>query len=159
MRAHGASLIALDIWIMPLNNPDGTYSGSNYDVSDASRENGNGVDLNRNFPDRFRDSVNTKIGKELETVAMMDFISQRHFSLSANFHDGTSVVNYPWDGASVGFPEGEANNCPDSLWYYRLSRGYADYNTDMSTSTEFEHGITVGTAWYIVQGGRQDWGV
>lgn len=40
-----------EIWIMPSMNPDGTANGS--------RDNANGVDLNRDFPDRVVDPINT----------------------------------------------------------------------------------------------------
>ena len=40
----------LEIWINPLANPDGTYRDGNFIISPV-RNNANGYDLNRNFPD------------------------------------------------------------------------------------------------------------
>lgn len=50
-----------DIWIVPTINPDGfsrSFEGSCCSPDDyKGRKNGNGVDLNRNFPDQFEDTV------------------------------------------------------------------------------------------------------
>ena len=82
----------LQIWINPLANPDGTY-GSGNTISSPTRYNANGYDLNRNFPDPF--TPNTV--KQKETISMVRFMRKHKFILSANFHSGEEVVNYPWD--------------------------------------------------------------
>jgi len=85
-----------ELWINPLFNPDGTYmAGSDTTVRSARRSNAHGVDLNRDFPDRINDPVNSVAGREPETQAMMQFVAAHNFSLSANFHGGAQVVNYP----------------------------------------------------------------
>ncbi len=147
----------LDMWIMPLNNPDGTYYQSETTVTTAIRGNKFGRDLNRNFPDQFNDNVNTTTGRETETKAMMEFVMKHNFSLSANFHTGMVVMNYPWDGVPSGIEGNEMNNCPDSVWFYELSKAYADQNPDFLNSTDFPNGITNGGAWYNIFGGKQDW--
>ena len=60
------------------------------------RSNDNGTDLNRNFPDYFEpDRAHT--WREPETLAVMDWLQQYPFILSANLHDGALLANYPYD--------------------------------------------------------------
>lgn len=70
-------------------NPDG--------FEELIRSNANGVDLNRNFPDQFIDPIDSTDGREPETVAVMEWIRSKHFTLSASFHGGGLVANYPYD--------------------------------------------------------------
>jgi hypothetical protein len=130
-----------EIYIMPSMNPDGS------DLK--QRANAKSSDLNRNFPDMISDSQSSPTGREIETQAVMAFQATRQFSLSANFHGGTIVANYPWDSKYDLFPF-------DAL-VKELSQGYANFNPDMKNSDEFPGGITNGAAWYIVRGGMQDW--
>ena len=84
----------LEIWICPIYNPDGYVAGSRY--------NANGVDLNRDYPDRFTNPADDPTGREPETQAFMAFGSQHRFVMGANYHGGALVLNYPWD--AVGCP-------------------------------------------------------
>jgi hypothetical protein len=144
----------LEIWINPLANPDATYKGGDNDVFHATYFNADSINLNRNFPDPVEgphpdgDAV-----YEPETKAMMTLMNKYKYILSANFHSGSEVVNYPWDSR----PEMH----PDSNWFKYISQEYADsahiygrigYFTDVSLS-----GITDGYDWYAVYGGRQDY--
>jgi hypothetical protein len=130
-----------EIFIMPSMNPDGS------DL--RQRANAKFVDLNRNFPDIIRDSDSRTEGRQLETQHVMNFQALRKFSLSANFHGGTVVANYPWDSKYDLHPL-------DSL-VKQFSQGYADLNPEMRSSSEFPGGITNGAQWYVVRGGMQDW--
>lgn len=130
-----------EIFIMPSMNPDGS------DLK--QRANANYYDLNRNFPDITRDTHSTPNGREIEVQNVMKFQSQRKFSLSANFHGGTIVANYPWDS--------KYDLHPLDNFVKDLSLGYSELNPDMRSSSEFPRGITNGAAWYIVRGGMQDW--
>lgn len=144
----------LEIWINPLANPDGTYRlGGDTTVNYSTRYNANGKDLNRNYPDRISDTNNTLTGREPETQAMMKFASKRNFTMSANFHGGTRVVNYPWDN---GAPSGQYSVCPDDAWFIIASKAYATPNPDLMNGS-FPNGITNGCQWYAIFGGRQDW--
>lgn len=143
----------MEIWINPLFNPDGTYHGGNSTVTGATRYNANGKDLNRNFPDRITNPVNTPVGKEPETQAMMALAVEHNFVMSANFHGGAQVVNYPWDN---GAPSGSYSMCPDDAWFIKVSKTYATPNPDLMNGG-FPNGITNGCAWYAINGGRQDW--
>lgn len=136
-----------EIWIMPLMNPDGYIA--------RQRWNANGIDLNRNFPDRIRDPFNTTDGREPETQAVMNFSSDHWFVLSANFHGGTLVANYPYDGNSSGLSVYTA--CPDDQLFIELAKTYSSHNLPMWNSPYFQYGITNGADWYVVYGGMQDW--
>lgn len=129
-----------EIYIMPSMNPDGSLR--------KQRANANGYDLNRNFPE-WNASISNTFGRQPETIAVMDFQKSRQFSLSANFHGGAVVVNYPWDSTLSKHPL-------DGL-LQDLSIRYSELNSPMYHSREFERGITNGADWYVVRGGMQDW--
>jgi hypothetical protein len=130
-----------EIYIMPSMNPDGSDM--------KQRANANRVDLNRNFPDMIRDTESSPKGREIENQHVMAFQASRKFSLSANFHGGTIVANYPWDSKYELHPLND--------FVKELSLGYAELNPEMRSSREFPGGITNGAAWYVVRGGMQDW--
>ena len=131
-----------EVYIMPTMNPDGS--------KEKRRGNAKYTDLNRDFPDfTTRDNQNSPNGRDLETQAVMKFQAQRNFALSANFHGGTKVVNYPWDTTSNIFPM-------DKL-VKTLSVEYASENQDMRNSRRFKQGVVNGYDWYEVDGGMQDW--
>jgi hypothetical protein len=137
----------LEIWINPLANPDGTY-GSGNTITSPTRYNANGYDLNRNFPDPF--TPNTV--KQKETLDMMKFMRKHNFVLSANFHSGEEVVNYPWDRWLSRFHA-------DDSWFNSISRAYADtahVYAGPAYMNFLDNGVTRGAVWYIVYGGRQD---
>ncbi len=145
----------LQIYINPNANPDGTYSSGNSTVSGATRYNANSVDLNRNFPD-IRTGLHPDNKQwQPENLAMMDFAAQHHFVLSANFHGGTEVVNYPWDT----WTSAQLSH-PDNDWFVRVCRQYADSaqaNSPSGYMDALNNGITNGGDWYVVTGGRQDY--
>lgn len=130
-----------EIYIMPSMNPD----GSEY----RQRANANGYDLNRNFPDWVKGDSNSSVGRQPETKAIMKFQESRNFSLSANFHGGAVVVNYPWDNTY--------DKHPLDTFVQKLSLIYANENPQMRNSREFNQGITNGADWYVLRGGMQDW--
>ena len=72
------------IHILPSMNPDG------YELH--QRANANNVDLNRDFPDRLQGVSHIP---EKETQAVLGWSLSNHFTLSANLHGGSLVVNYP----------------------------------------------------------------
>ncbi len=146
---------SLEIWINPLANPDGTYHDGDSTVSGATRYNSQGIDLNRNFPDP-RDGLHPD-GNEYapETVAMMRFLQQHRPVVSANFHSGAEVVNYPWDT----WTSSERTHA-DNNWFYAISRRYADTvhaHAPAGYMTYLDNGVTNGGDWYAISGGRQDY--
>ncbi len=141
-----------EIWINPNANPDGTYKGGNHTVKSAVRNNSNNIDLNRNFPSVVK--PNEKVYMQKENRQMADFMKKHNFSLSANFHCGSEVVNYPWD--SWYYPRLHADND----WFYKISRQYVDTVHANSTADYMsceDNGVTLGSEWYKIVKGRQDY--
>jgi hypothetical protein len=65
-------------------------------------------DLNRNFP-KWNEhnawesgTLDIFSGREEETKLLMRWILDNVFVISANFHDGAVLVNYPWDNYHDG---------------------------------------------------------
>ena len=142
----------LDIFISPCTNPDGTYYGGNNTVMGATRYNGNGVDLNRHFPD-FDDGPHPDGADHYENEAqwMMDLAQEYLFTMSANYHGGAEVMNYPWDTYQPLHA--------DDAWWQLVSHEYADLCHQVSSNymTDYNNGITNGYAWYTITGSRQDY--
>ncbi len=143
------------IWIMPVMNPDGLERGSRF--------NSNGHDLNRTFPAYPADFTGTFYygeplgddGVPVEVGLMMNWTADNSFVLSANFHTGALVVNYPYD--DDGKPNYSDAPSPDDLLFEDISRRYSIENTPMWNSYSFSDGITNGCDWYSIDGGMQDW--
>ncbi|MCF8240004.1 MAG: T9SS type A sorting domain-containing protein [Melioribacteraceae bacterium] len=141
----------IEIWINPLANPDGTYTNNDNTVTGATRGNANYIDLNRNFPDPDDGPHPDGNSWQAETLVMMDIASENHFVMSANFHGGAEVLNYPWDTW--------VKRHPDDAWWQYVSREYADTCHEYSPNgymTDLNDGITNGYDWYTISGGRQD---
>ena len=140
----------MEIWINPLANPDGTYNSGNTIIS-PTRFNANGYDLNRNFPDPAKPYSDNYVMQK-ETHDMVKFMREHKFVISANFHSGVEVVNYPWDKWFSKFHA-------DDSWFYSISRAYADTAHAYSGPAYMnylDNGVTRGADWYIINGGRQD---
>lgn len=140
-----------EIWILPSMNPDGTELRQRYNV--------NGYDLNRDFPDQFEDPVDSPAGRQPETAAVMNWGYSHSPVLSANFHGGTVVANYPYDGTANHASVYHAT--PDDPLFVSLARTYADRNPSMlgsNSDPSYNNGICNGADWYVVYGGLQDWG-
>jgi hypothetical protein len=141
-----------EIFINPLANPDGTYHGGNNTVWGATRENANGVDLNRNYPDPQDGQHPDGNPWQPETVAFMAFADSNNINMSMNFHGGAEVFNYPWD---------TWNRIPaDDSWWQFVGREYADTCHKYGPPGYFndeDNGVVRGYVWYEVNGGRQDY--
>lgn len=143
----------VDIWICPLENPDGTYRSSNTQISGwySTRYNQNGDDLNRSYP-----IAGQPVAKSYppEVQAMMDFGAEHHFTLSANFHGGAEVVNYPWDTWTT-IQRAHA----DQSWWDYIGRVYADtcHTVSANYMMDENNGVTEGGDWYVITGSRQDY--
>ncbi|MFK7905917.1 MAG: M14 family zinc carboxypeptidase [Chitinophagales bacterium] len=143
----------MEIWINPLANPDGTYTNNDESVFGATRYNSEGHDLNRNYPDFIiGDIPANQQPMQLETSLFIALAEENHFVMSANFHGGTEVINYPWDTKSQLHADDE--------WWECSSVEYAESVQALSPSSYFDgfgNGVTNGYDWYEVDGGRQDY--
>lgn len=138
-------LNGVDVWILPSMNPDGFARGT--------RGNAQGLDLNRNFPDRFNWQVGTP---QPEALAIQKWSQERNFVVSFNMHGGDVVANYPYDGNRQRW-SGQYESSPDDDTFRALASLYANAHPGMRMSREFPGGITNGAAWYVLYGGMQDW--
>ncbi len=56
----------------------------------------NNIDLNRNFPDYYGAKLDSSI-RAKETSAVMSWLANISFVLSANYHGGAFVMSTPFD--------------------------------------------------------------
>lgn len=183
-------LNSTSIHILPSMNPDGFELALGTEPAQrqwlTGRSNINGVDLNRDFPDLdsifyelqkigvpkfdhllslFEDNVD----RQPETIAVGQWTLSLPFVLSANFHEGDLVANYPFDAAIDENSQKTAYSAsPDDGTFRWLAKSYADNHAHMSkndhapcdgTSQDAfarQGGITNGAKWYSVAGGMQD---
>ena len=79
----GRPVVGVDLWIVPTYNPDGLAAGA--------RKNAHSVDLNRNFPYKWKDldgsyESGSKPASEPETKAMMRFLRSVRPDYILSFH-------------------------------------------------------------------------
>lgn len=172
-----------EIYINPLANPDGAYDGINDNgvnidiIDDPVRENANGQDLNRNFPDNQEvNRINLSSGDnatsrlhysetnnvyEPETIAFMKFEESHNIVLSANFHGGTEVMNYPYDNTTIKHADHNHYENISQEWVANIRSTSAPsnyFNIEYdSPQNPASPGVTQGSIWYVVYGGRQDY--
>ena len=118
------------IHVMPSMNPDGFEVASEGTCQGGQgRYNARGFDLNRNFPDYFKQ--NNKRSQP-ETEAVKEWISKIQFVLSGNIHGGALVASYPFD------------NTPNSIFSSVLSTPSLTPDDDvfkhLAGSYSFNHG-------------------
>ncbi|XP_063843810.1 LOW QUALITY PROTEIN: carboxypeptidase D-like [Scylla paramamosain] len=165
------------IHIMPSMNPDGFDGGEGGNVSGAGqgRYNARGFDLNRNFPDYFKQN-NKKSQPEAEAVKQ--WISKIQFVLSANLHGGALVASYPFDNSPNTIKEcnlkplcavfqqftSTPSLTPDEDVFKHLAGIYSFNHGTMHLglpckpgAPAFTNGTTNGAAWYPLTGGMQDY--
>ena len=148
-----------DIFIMPSMNPDGFENARQGCSGTIGRYNGNGVDLNRDFPDQFNNWDKYNIDSaQPETQVMLKWIREHPFVLSANLHGGALVASYPFDSNKDHTETGKYSATPDDKIFKHLARIYATNHRTMSKERRnwFKGGITNGAYWYDVPGGMQD---
>ncbi|XP_053245532.1 carboxypeptidase N catalytic chain isoform X1 [Podarcis raffonei] len=172
------------IHLLPTMNPDG------YEVAAAQsqsplgylvgRNNANGVDLNRNFPDLntvmyynekqggpnhhipLPDNWRSQV--EPETFAVIQWMKSYNFILSANLHGGAVVANYPYDKSqeqrSRSVWQAQNSPTPDDSIFQKLAKSYSYAHGTMHQGTNcgdiFPDGITNGASWYSLSKGMQD---
>jgi len=146
-----------EIWFVPMYNPDGN--------TNTSRSLNNGVDPNRNFP-----VPDGTIGDDftytnyIETQNFIDFWSKRRAVLSATYHGGALIANYPWDYIDSSVTP--VLNPADLFLIKEISLGYSRLNLPMYYTPDVpgwipanaaDSGVIYGYTWYPVYGSLQDW--
>ena len=162
----------VNIFILPSMNPDGFELANEgecgYEYSSkktTGRNNANHKDLNRDFPDQFKnwDTYNLSLAQP-ETRNVMHWIYKMPFVLSANLHGGSVVASYPFDSNKQMVEKGSYSKSPDDAMFRHLALTYAKNHPIMKTghpncpgsNESFKDGITNGAYWYNVPGGMQD---
>lgn len=154
------------IHILPSMNPDGFEVAREGQCDGGQgRYNARGFDLNRNFPDYFKQ--NNKRGQP-ETDAVKEWISKIQFVLSGGLHGGALVASYPFDNTPNSSPVFHSYSSmpsltPDDDIFKHLALTYSNNHPVMSHgkackagTPSFSQGITNGAAWYPLTGGMQD---
>lgn len=154
------------IHILPSMNPDGFEVAREGQCDGGQgRYNARGFDLNRNFPDYFKQ--NNKRGQP-ETDAVKEWISKIQFVLSGGLHGGALVASYPFDNTPNSSPvfhsyASAPSLTPDDDVFKHLALTYSNNHPVMSHgkackagTPSFNQGITNGAAWYPLTGGMQD---
>ncbi|XP_048241242.1 carboxypeptidase D-like [Haliotis rufescens] len=152
------------VHLMPTMNPDGFAKSVEGNCTGVvGRFNNNGYDLNRNFPDYFATNPDPI---QIETQNIMKWIEDIPFVLSANFHGGVEVVNYPWDSYPNADDVAKYSKSPDDDVFVHISKVYSFSHgnmymglpcTNITGDEGFKDGITNGALWYPVTGGMQDY--
>lgn len=97
-------------------------------------------------------------------MTVANWIASHPFVLSANYHGGDLVANYPYDDSANHSSYYAAS--PDDDTFSSLASFYATQHKTMASkdrvkcdmiSDDFEGGITNGAKWYPVCGGMQDY--
>ncbi|XP_072157235.1 carboxypeptidase D isoform X2 [Bemisia tabaci] len=152
------------IHILPSMNPDGFEVAREGQCDGGQgRYNARGFDLNRNFPDYFKQ--NNKRGQP-ETDAVKEWTSKIQFVLSGGLHGGALVASYPFDNTPNSMFQSYSSTpslTPDDDVFKHLaltySRNHPTMNQGLSCkpgTPSFNQGITNGAAWYPLTGGMQD---
>ncbi|KAG7164968.1 Carboxypeptidase M-like [Homarus americanus] len=153
------------IHIMPSMNPDGfEVAREGTCQGGQGRYNSRGFDLNRNFPDYFKQ--NNKRNQP-ETEAVKQWVSKIQFVLSANLHGGALVASYPFDNSPNTIFQQFASTpslTPDEDVFKHISSVYSFNHASMHLglpckpgAPTFTNGTTNGAAWYPLTGGMQDY--
>ncbi|XP_034239518.1 carboxypeptidase M isoform X3 [Thrips palmi] len=166
------------IHLLPSMNPDG-FEVSREGQCDGGqgRYNARGFDLNRNFPDYFKQAGdrNNKRGQP-ETDAVKEWTSKIQFVLSGGLHGGALVASYPFDNTPNSRMCRSTPLCsvfqnyastpsltPDDDVFKHLALTYSTNHPVMSRGVAckagtpaFNRGITNGAEWYPLTGGMQD---
>jgi Zinc carboxypeptidase len=116
----------LEIWVIPLLNPDGHENNT--------RENFNGVDLNRDFGWNWDGwAGSTDAYSQPETRSLQDFCLEESISLSATLHCSGNIFLYPWCYSPHNVPEHDLVVTVGALYAtaasYALIESWDDYET------------------------------
>ncbi|CAF1447012.1 unnamed protein product [Adineta steineri] len=146
------------IWIMPCMNPDGLEISQYGDCTSTNgRYTVNNIDLNRNFPDYYGATLDSSIQAQ-ETSAVIAWLANISFVLSANFHGGSFTMNTPFDRYYV---QGVSISDDDDI-FQTLAHAYVNrtVQTNENCLSDYQNDgfVTRGADWYEITGGMQDYG-
>ena len=148
----------VDLYICPLENPDGAYHATNDLIWQgegySTYHNYNDVQLNRNYP--HLPGLGTEANIQPETQAIIDWVTPIHFVMSVNFHCGAELINYPWDSWTTS-----QRAHADADWFRYTGQNYATLCHAQDTSYMYGNGagyaVIDGGDWSVVTGSRQDY--
>ncbi len=151
-------LDSVDLYICPLENPDGTYYLTNdlilKDGIHSIYHNYNDVQLNRNYP--YLPGLEGAANIQPETQAIIDWVTPIHFVMSVNFHCGAEIVNYPWDAWTT-----QQRTHADADWFRYTGQNYASLCHAQDTAYLYGdyrgRSVIEGADWSPLVGGRQDY--
>ena len=121
----------LEIWIIPMMNPDGRTAGT--------RANAAGVDLNRDYGYMWR-GLTPDYFSQPETKVIREHGMKNNFSISLSFHTSGDIMNHVWNYKD--FP------VADSAFVVDISEEYGSYNG---------YWVVEGYQWYVTNGDCNDW--
>ena len=148
----------VDLYICPLENPDGTYHLTNdlilKDGIHSTYHNYNNVQMNRNYP--LLPGIEDTVNIQPETQAIIDWVTPRHFVMSVNFHCGAEILNYPWDAWTTA-----QRSHADADWFRYTCQNYASLCQAIDTAYLYGdyrgRSVIEGADWSPLNGGRQDY--
>eukprot|EP00092_Neocalanus_flemingeri_P014781 GFUD01015952.1.p1 GENE.GFUD01015952.1~~GFUD01015952.1.p1 ORF type:complete len:524 (+),score=122.63 GFUD01015952.1:177-1748(+) len=150
-------LQTVEIHLLPSMNPDGYVL--------KTRNNANDKDLNRGFPDWGHLGTEHSLrldDREPEVAAVMNWISSNNFLLSLSFHDGWTMIIFPWDD-SPGCTTTDNAVCSEDNAFYTLAQTYSCNHKFMHTGHCPCHSEALPIGNYreeeleVVEGGMQDY--
>lgn len=145
----------VDMYIIPTLNPDG------FDA--LTRENANGIDLNRAFPDRCgvdKKSLGqwTEGSDEPEITAVKSWLLRYQPTGALFFHGGAEVISYPFNAqCNGGEQRHKIEAMPENSLMIEFSREYSQHNQRMTSGAFAPKGTINGASWYNLYGGHEDW--
>ncbi|MEM6997264.1 MAG: M14 metallopeptidase family protein [Myxococcota bacterium] len=157
-RATAALLERMQVYIVPVANPDGyAYSWDSDRYWRKNRRDGHGVDLNRNYPLAFgrkgsSDQPASPIYhgeapfSEPESRALRGLLRRVPLDLHIDFHSFSQLVLYPWSHTADAAPD---------------KKSLGKYATTMAEAIAATHGkkyeVIEGAQLYPASGTLMDW--
>lgn len=119
------------IHILPLLNPDGAEDAVIGDCNaDVGKLNANGVDLVQDFPDESEGNVT-----QPESKALVAWMKESPFVLSASLHGGSLVVSFPFTQSANSIPQPSPTKDDDI--FKNLALSYSTLHPTMAHGQPF----------------------
>jgi hypothetical protein len=117
-------LDAIEIWFVPLYNPDGCYKGGDSTVQSAQRFNANNADINRNYPCPCGLTADNHAvtgeytTSQPENAALLTLWDRSVFHIAIDAHSGSETMLWPYGSMS-------RRPC-DEDWYTWVCKRFTD---------------------------------